>query len=288
MALPPSSSSEAAFSPGILAPGIVMTPPSDSGSGFQLSGNTAVVSHEPPNASNAIILTGWPMSRPGGRRQLYFAYGSNLSTSQMAHRCPSSYLHSSPIAVLRGWNWFIAARGYASIRQVEGVEDKESKERILEKNKVSGLLYSLDIYSESRLDQAEGVGEGRTGSYYKEALEVELLLPDGTEDTERKKVWCLTYIDCSGDEDGEIREEYKRRLKRGMIESSRLGLGIGGIFGPWQNEVCEAESAPKAGTSLRGGRKSKRLERNLKRKVSCDGSVDCIGGGELSILLNTC
>lgn len=52
-----------------------------------------------------------------------------------------------------------------------------------------------------------------------------------------KKVWCLTYIDCSGDEDGEIREEYKSRLKRGMIESSRLGLWIGGIFGPWQNEV---------------------------------------------------
>lgn len=244
MALPPSSSSEAAFSPGILEPGIVMTPLSESGSGVQLLENTAVVLHEPPNASNGIILTGWPKPRSGGRRQLYFAWIQPLHLSN-GPRCPSSYLHSSPLAVLRCWEWFIAARGYASIRQVERVEDKEAQERILEKNKVSGLLYSLDIYSESRLDQVEGVGEGRTGSYYKEALEVELFLPDGTEDPEPKKVWCLTYIDCSGDEDGGIREEYKSRLKRGMIESSRLGLGIGGIFGPWQNEVCEAESAPK-------------------------------------------
>ena len=160
IALPPSSSSEAAFSPDALAPGIVMTPPSDSGSGVQLSENTAVFSHEPPNASNGIILTGWPMSRPGQRRQLYFAYGSNLSTSQMAHRCPSSYLHSSPLVVLRGWEWFIAARGYASIRRIDGPEDKEAQERILEKSKVFGLLYSSDIYSELRLDQAEVVGEG--------------------------------------------------------------------------------------------------------------------------------
>lgn len=128
--------------------------------------------------------------------------------------------------MLRGWEWFIAARGYASIRRAEGVEEKEAQERTLKETKVSGLLYSLDIYSELRLDQAEGVGEGRTGSYYKEAMEVELLLPDGTKDPQPQTVWCLTYVDCSGDEDGEIRDEYKKRLKRGMIESERLGLRV--------------------------------------------------------------
>lgn len=275
MTLPPSSFSEAAFSRDTLAPLTVMTPPSNSGSEVHLSENTALVSHEPPNTANGIILTGWPMSRPGGRRQLYFAYGSNLSTSQMVHRCPSSYLYSSPIVMLRGWEWFIGARGYASIRQPKGVEDKDAHGRIMEQNKVSGLLYSLDIYSESRLDQAEGVGEVRTGSYYKEALEVELLLPDDTRDPQPQTVWCLTYIGCSRDEDGKIRDEYKRRLKRGMIESSRLGLRIGGIFGPWQNEMNEAEPATKKEASLRGNRREKGRGRNLKRKISREGSHDC-------------
>lgn len=98
---------------------------------------------------------------------LYFAYGSNLSTTQMDQRCPTSTLHTSPLAVLKDSGWFIASRGYASIRPAPG------------KN-VYGLLYELDEEAEDLLDMYEGVGFERKGSYYKESVWVDLL-PQSTE-----------------------------------------------------------------------------------------------------------
>ncbi|KAI2469785.1 hypothetical protein F4781DRAFT_431001 [Annulohypoxylon bovei var. microspora] len=44
---------------------------------------------------------------------LYFAYGSNLSPTQMHDRCPSS--PPVGLAHLSGWTWLINERGYANI-----------------------------------------------------------------------------------------------------------------------------------------------------------------------------
>ncbi|KAK7962676.1 uncharacterized protein PG986_003501 [Apiospora aurea] len=45
--------------------------------------------------------------------KLYFAYGSNLSCSQMKTRCPTA----DPVGLghLRGWTWIINERGFANI-----------------------------------------------------------------------------------------------------------------------------------------------------------------------------
>lgn len=51
---------------------------------------------------------------PSDRHEiLYFAYGSNLSSTQMLARCPSS----TPVALarLRGWRWLINSCGYANV-----------------------------------------------------------------------------------------------------------------------------------------------------------------------------
>ena len=47
-------------------------------------------------------------------------------------------------------------------------------------------------------------------------------------------------------------------------------MKVGGIFGDWQTQVNEVESALKAETTLRG-EKGARFGRILKRKVSCEG-----------------
>ncbi|KAI8629836.1 hypothetical protein F5Y19DRAFT_432117 [Xylariaceae sp. FL1651] len=49
----------------------------------------------------------------GQEAVLYFAYGSNLSTTQMRQRCPRS--PSIGLAYLSGWAWVINERGYANI-----------------------------------------------------------------------------------------------------------------------------------------------------------------------------
>lgn len=50
---------------------------------------------------------------PPSQTLLYFAYGSNLSTTQMALRCPDA----TPIALgrLAGWEFMINARGFANV-----------------------------------------------------------------------------------------------------------------------------------------------------------------------------
>ncbi|KAI1413174.1 hypothetical protein F5Y13DRAFT_161727 [Hypoxylon sp. FL1857] len=54
-------------------------------------------------------------SNNSGEGVLYFAYGSNLSPTQMQVRCPSS--PPVGLAYLPGWTWLINERGYANIVQ---------------------------------------------------------------------------------------------------------------------------------------------------------------------------
>ncbi|KAI1136003.1 hypothetical protein F5Y05DRAFT_392643 [Hypoxylon sp. FL0543] len=128
---------------------------------------------------------------------LYFAYGSNLSPTQMQVRCPSS----APIGLahLPGWTWLINERGYANIVQhqtpvplappkssplhlpsppfgsaeeasradlirrsekqegKESANEEESESGTKEKEGVYGVLYRMDPDDEATLDSYEGV-----------------------------------------------------------------------------------------------------------------------------------
>src|SRR4051812_23531921 len=94
------------------------------------------------------------MSNSMPPRQLYFAYGSNLSLEQMATRCPSSYFIGR--AVLPDYQWQINQRGFANIVPRSGFS-------------VHGLVYELNGDDEVRLDRSEGV---HSGAYSKVLLPI--------------------------------------------------------------------------------------------------------------------
>jgi gamma-glutamylcyclotransferase (GGCT)/AIG2-like uncharacterized protein YtfP len=77
-------------------------------------------------------------------RTTYFAYGSNMSTTQMATRCPRSELIG--VARLDGWALRIDARGVATVDAADAA--------------VFGLLWSLTDADEATLDRYEGVAGG--------------------------------------------------------------------------------------------------------------------------------
>ncbi|KAI2638794.1 hypothetical protein GGS26DRAFT_542902 [Hypomontagnella submonticulosa] len=78
-------------------------------------------------------------------KTLYFAYGSNLHVSQMAHRCPGSVFIGK--ASLPGHRWQINERGVANI-----VKSEESS--------VEGLVYLVGRKDQRSLDRSEGVSKG--------------------------------------------------------------------------------------------------------------------------------
>ena len=79
---------------------------------------------------------------------LYFAYGSNMSLTQMASRCPSSTFEGK--GRLSGYRWQINERGVGNIIESRG-------------NYVEGVVYKIDQDNRRQLDRNEGVGRG----YYK-------------------------------------------------------------------------------------------------------------------------
>jgi gamma-glutamylcyclotransferase (GGCT)/AIG2-like uncharacterized protein YtfP len=83
---------------------------------------------------------------------LYFAYGSNMSSKQMKHRCPNAKMIDT--TVLPKYKFIIYNRGYASI-----IPDSSSK--------VYGMIWTLDKEDEAALDYYEGV---KYNTYYKKYL----------------------------------------------------------------------------------------------------------------------
>ena len=79
---------------------------------------------------------------------LYFAYGSNMSLTQMAGRCPSSTFEGKGRLV--GYRWQINERGVGNI--IQSSDDY-----------VEGIVYRIDQDNRRQLDRNEGVGRG----YYK-------------------------------------------------------------------------------------------------------------------------
>ena len=136
---------------------------------------------------------------------LYFAYGSNLSPTQMANRCPNS----KPIALahLPGWKWLINGRGYANI--------------VLEGSAVGpgvyGVLYDLDPADEMRLDGFEGVPIAYEKCYL-EGTRIE----NGNENPPRRsEIQVLAYVDFKRVSPSIPKNEYVDRMNRGIEEAVR-------------------------------------------------------------------
>lgn len=92
--------------------------------------------------------------------RLYFAYGSNLSLAQMAHRCPDSIFLGK--ATLDGHRWQVNDRGVANLVPVSQSGRKKKGHGGEGENDVvvEGLLYAISAADERRLDRFEGVAKG--------------------------------------------------------------------------------------------------------------------------------
>ncbi|KAK4213459.1 hypothetical protein QBC37DRAFT_422929 [Rhypophila decipiens] len=159
---------------------------------------------------------------------LYFAYGSNLSLTQMAKRCPASFFHGR--AVLPDYKWQINQRGFANIIPSPG-------------NCVHGLVYWLSSSSddEARLDRSEGV---HRGCYSKVSLPM-IVYPASDEMRTRRIVDrggavavgnsrreksgrmennVLVYMSETYVQRGEPREEYIRRINAGIEDGVAMDI----------------------------------------------------------------
>lgn len=175
---------------------------------------------------------------------LYFAYGSNLSLTQMHARCPASIYVG--IGRLQGYRWIINTRGYANVVPVSPTvvhpvpSDNPTGPTSLtvpdtgtdpteEDTYVYGLVYSLQPADEKSLDWYEGVPE----DYAKESLAVEVW-ETGTVTGSGKVVSALVYVDGLRTTEGRIREEYVFRMRRAFREAVERGVPRGwmeGVFG---------------------------------------------------------
>ncbi|KAK8009008.1 AIG2 family protein [Apiospora marii] len=164
---------------------------------------------------------------------LYFAYGSNLSSTQMKARCPTAV----PVGLgyLPDWTWLINKRGYANIVQnpaddqanskpsadvTANTHDHHSVPKDSSAPGVYGVVYTLQPADEAELDVCEGVPT----AYQKATLNVAVL--DGTHglplpDTNENQWPTLVYVDHHRVEADRPKDEYVRRMNRGIDEARR-------------------------------------------------------------------
>lgn len=144
--------------------------------------------------------------------KLYFAYGSNLSTTQMRERCPSS--PPVGLAYLSGWYWIISGRGYANVVRREEPPCG-----------TYGVLYRLTPADEATLDRHEGVPR----AYQKVDLDVRVERSTsgggggGGLEQEGQTVPALVYVghDELSVTPGPPRDEYVFRMNRAIDEAHR-------------------------------------------------------------------
>ncbi|KAL2832267.1 hypothetical protein BJY01DRAFT_226052 [Aspergillus pseudoustus] len=197
------------------------------------------------------------------RKHLYFAYGSNLSPTQMRIRCthnPTLSAYPVAIAVLDRWRWLICQFGYANVvppedfrvgLQIgEGDAVPDSKAPSLPDGGVFGVVYEMDAADEGVLDGYEGVdqcapdsteaktvprdvrptepGDGLYNKWYVGARVIEWL---GEGYSEREgfagvggEVRVLVYIDELRVRVGVPKDEYIPRMNRAIREAVELGF----------------------------------------------------------------
>ena len=124
---------------------------------------------------------------------MYFAYGSNLSFSQMDERC-SDYIQMG-MGILHGYRWIISSRGYANVVKSEP-------------DYVMGRIYKISKSDESSLDKSEAVAAVYSG-YDKKILPI-------TADSVSYD--CLVYVDPVTQE-GPPKNEYVNRINLGLADS---------------------------------------------------------------------
>ncbi|CAG8062760.1 unnamed protein product [Penicillium salamii] len=189
-----------------------------------------------------------PITKP---RYYYFAYGSNLSPTQMAARCHKNPSSSKPlgIASLPHWRWFINNAGFADVLPPSGLrvpnQDSESAHEIPvsgSEDTVYGVLYEMDLRDETVLDMYEGIDvraedsdgqfvdvnvrpkeQGR-GSYNKWFVKAEAVKWLDEHENPETEVDALVYVDEGCVTLSEPNFEYIARMNRGIHESVQLGL----------------------------------------------------------------
>ncbi|KAI1496187.1 hypothetical protein F5X99DRAFT_401121 [Biscogniauxia marginata] len=156
-----------------------------------------------------------------GEALLYFAYGSNLSTTQMRERCPAS----TPIGLahLAEWTWIINERGYANIVQNSnnhGTQDPQDAPAAPPKDShpgVYGLLYRLDPSDEPSLDACEGV----PWAYERRMVDATVIKGDGKRHLrDGAAVRVLAYVDEQRVLQALPKPEYVGRMNRGIDEAA--------------------------------------------------------------------
>lgn len=185
----------------------------------------------------------------------YFAYGSNLSPSQMALRLKADPASSVPVAVARldAHAWIICERGYANVVALPETN------AATDENVVWGIVYNLSPEDEARLDMFEGHNEARNPSpvlnpdpseqekrpylqgdwdYNKHYLPVKVTkwleepqnygINSGVQAMDhlkiRSSIRVLVYVDELRTKPGVITQEYIGRMNRAIRESATLGI----------------------------------------------------------------
>lgn len=121
----------------------------------------------------------------------YFAYGSNMGTAQMHHRCPDG--HALGVGRLEGYRWIITTSGYASILPDDSAH-------------VEGIIWEISATDESALDRFEGV---HLGHYRKHTLPVMF---------EGHEIAALVYIDPVT-QTGQALPEYVNRINTALNDA---------------------------------------------------------------------
>lgn len=211
-----------------------------------------------PLPTHALHQPSGPVSDP--KTPLYFAYGSNLSPTQMRMRCEfHPGFSAKPVALARldGWRWFICQQGYANVYPPAGLRVRETKdegedsgEKAIpqsgDEDTVYGVLYEMAADDERLLDGYEGVDhdagasvstmmdgavrptEQGSGDYNKWYLPAEVTkwLDEGQRELRGSESMqtVLVYVDESSLRVGPPNEEYIPRMDRAIREAIELGF----------------------------------------------------------------
>jgi hypothetical protein len=163
----------------------------------------------------------------------------------MRTRCPTSTHHG--LARLPGYRWIINSRGYANIVQLAtGASDgcpsttpATSQEPPPQDptHEVWGLVYTLQPSDERRLDGYEGVPH----AYGKEWIACEVWGREGGHRGPSRKLDLLVYINRELVREAAPREEYVRRMNRGIRDALREGVPEGYVQGVLRRFIPEGE-----------------------------------------------
>ncbi|KAG6364572.1 hypothetical protein INS49_006174 [Diaporthe citri] len=163
---------------------------------------------------------------------LYFAFGSNLSSTQMRSRCPGAA--AVGLAFLPGFDFIINERGFANVvpSKITSAASSTSATAPGGGSGVYGVLYRLSSPEEKRrLDRCEGV----PWAYEDLVLDVQQLSGGGVpaheatgESSSTVMVQALVYVDRARVSPSAPRAEYVVRMNAGIREAgAEWGLRAG-------------------------------------------------------------